>query len=53
MLSKINLKYITLSALLISSIVAKKAKIYNKCLKPGQFVLTCKYLLLISKILKK
>ncbi|KAG4094762.1 glycoside hydrolase/deacetylase [Neocallimastix lanati (nom. inval.)] len=40
MLSKINLKYITLSALLISSIVAKKAKIYNKCLKPGQFVLT-------------
>jgi peptidoglycan/xylan/chitin deacetylase (PgdA/CDA1 family) len=40
MFPKINLKFLTLTALLANSVVADKAKIYRNCLKPGQFVLT-------------
>jgi len=42
MFPRINLKFLTLTALLANSVVADKAKIYRNCLKPGQFVLTCK-----------
>lgn len=41
MFSKINLKLLTLSALITLTAAANKAKIYSHCLKPGQFVLTC------------
>jgi len=40
MFPRINLKFLTLTALLANSVVADKAKIYRNCLKPGQFVLT-------------
>jgi len=40
MFSKLNLKLLTLSALITLTAAANKAKIYSHCLKPGQFVLT-------------
>jgi len=40
MFPKINLKFLTLTVLLVNSTIAKKAKVYTNCLKPGQFVLT-------------
>ncbi|KAG4096539.1 glycoside hydrolase/deacetylase [Neocallimastix lanati (nom. inval.)] len=40
MFPKINLKFLTLTALFANSVIADKAKIYRNCLKPGQFVLT-------------
>jgi len=40
MLSKINLTFLILSALLANDVTAKKAKVYTNCLKPGQFALT-------------
>jgi len=40
MFPRINLTFLTLTALFANSVVADKAKIYRNCLRPGQFVLT-------------